>query len=73
MFCIGNDELKRMPKLKSYVKCPRCGMKHKVEHSTAEDGSPGTLAFFKCDGRAYLAGLQGKDVTSRHGGTSDGT
>ena len=60
----------KMPKLKDEVLCARCGKMHRVECakeiSKNGKGIPGkTLAFVRCRGKMFLAGVNGKDITLR--------
>lgn len=69
MFAISNDEMDKAPDLGDEVICPRCFILHKVQISYGEgkdDGSdPLRLHFYQCNGTAYLAGINGKDVRHR--------
>lgn len=67
-FMVGNDELARLPKLSDEILCPHCGQNHKVFFSERklDDGTrvkSKALAFYKCRGKLYLGGVDGKDVT----------
>ena len=70
-FAIGNDELAKMPTLKDEVLCARCGKMHKVKYGSKGITKGGreipskTLAFVKCQGKLFLAGVNGKDITLR--------
>jgi len=64
----GNDELTKLPALGDKVLCPRCGKPHKIIYGKRilEDGTEKedrTIAGYKCKGKTYLAGVNGKDVT----------
>jgi len=63
MFTIGNEELTKCPPLKDYIICPQCGQKHEIEFAKDDEGNITHLAFYKCGGKAYLAGIDGKDIT----------
>jgi hypothetical protein len=58
MLAIGNEELKNYPLIGKSVKCPHCGKKHKVEDAEQ-------LSFYKCGDKAYLAGVNGKNIMER--------
>lgn len=65
----GNEELANLPKLGDEIVCPKCGMFHKIIYGKKklDDGTEvetKTLAGYKCKGKLYLAGVNGKDVTS---------
>lgn len=67
MYTIGTKELNDKPLLKKTVICGRCGYYHAVEYATEilKDGTekPYTaLAFYKCEGKTYLAGVGGKEI-----------
>jgi len=63
MLAIGNDELKRAPTLGTSIKCNKCGQEHPVQYGTDKDGNESTmLAFYKCGDKAYLCGINGKDI-----------
>ena len=67
MFAIGNDELAKCPKLGKTIRCKMCGKKHRVLYGeeVLKDGTrkPSTLlAFYKCGGNSYLAGMHGKEL-----------
>jgi len=69
-FAMGNDELAKMPTLKDEVLCARCGKMHKVKYAKAitEDGREipnKSLAFVECQGKLFLAGINGKDINLR--------
>jgi hypothetical protein len=70
MFAIGNDELARCGEIGNTIKCHMCGKRHKVKYGeeVLSDGTKvpsKTLAFYKCNGKDYLAGIEGKDIRSR--------
>lgn len=68
MFSISNDELGKSPELGDTVMCPRCFVPHDVETSYGEGKSnsdPMRLHFYYCKGTAYLAGIDGKDLSHR--------
>lgn len=65
MFSIGNDELEKLPDLGKEIICPHCGEIHKIQYGETilPDGTTEpstTLAFYVCNGEAYLAGVDGK-------------
>lgn len=67
MFAIGNDEIESAPKLGDFILCTQCGEHHKIEYAeeVKKDGTKvpsKLLAFYKCDGKCYLAGINGKDI-----------
>ncbi len=67
MFAIGNDELENAPELGKSITCHICGKKHKTMYAdeVMKNGTKNAsrlLAFFKCRGKSYLAGINGKDV-----------
>ena len=62
---IGNGELKEA--LTETITCERCGEKHTIEYGSTinEDGThtpSKLLAFVECQGKLYLAGIEGKRV-----------
>ena len=66
MLAIGNDELNEMPRLGITVKCWKCGKMHRVLYGDEimKDGikKPSRLlAFFKCHGKLYFCGINGKE------------
>jgi hypothetical protein len=66
MIAIGNDELEAAPQLGKTIKCPICGNRHKVEYAEEilADGTKRPsklLAFYRCGGNSYLAGIDGKE------------
>ena len=63
----GNDEIDAAPALGDTIRCKLCGGEHPVEFGerVLEDGKrvpSKLLAFFKCGGKDYLCGINGKDV-----------
>ncbi len=65
---IGNDELTES--LGSHIICERCGKRHKVKYGmrVLEDGTKvpsKTIAFVRCGGSTYLAGVNGKRWRAR--------
>lgn len=67
---IRNDELEKMPILKDEVLCIRCGEMHRVEYGKKilKDGTEipdRTLAAVRCQGKLFLVGVNGKDITLR--------
>lgn len=70
MIAIGANELKEP--LGATIECPRCGKSHAVEYGdkVLPDGTkePSTLlAFYKCNGKGYLCGINGRTVALRGG------
>ena len=66
-FAIGREEINRAPKLGKIITCGMCGKRHRIKYGKKilRDGSkePSTLlAFYKCKGNAYLAGIDGMDI-----------
>lgn len=69
-FSVGNEELSVLPELGDEIVCWMCHQRHKVEYGQKMlvDGSlwpSNTLAFFSCDGKTYLCGIDRKDITSK--------
>ena len=62
MMAIGNDEIARAPALGKSIKCGLCGKRHQVKDSVDSTGVKGTLQFYKCGGKTYVAGMCGKDI-----------
>uniref|UniRef100_A0A6M3LKK7 Uncharacterized protein n=1 Tax=viral metagenome TaxID=1070528 RepID=A0A6M3LKK7_9ZZZZ len=67
MFAIGNDELEKCGKLGKSIQCKMCGKKHHVRYGeeVLRDGTrkpSKMLAFYKCKGITYLAGINGKAI-----------
>lgn len=65
MFAVGNSELGE--KLGATVWCRKCGGRHRVKYSerALDDGSrvrDGLLAFVKCGGKAYIIGVNGRQI-----------
>jgi len=70
MFSIGNDELDMSPELGKTILCPQCGKRHRIAYGekVLRDGTKvpfKTLAFYKCKGKPYIAGINGRDITRR--------
>lgn len=66
MFAIGNDELDKLPKLGKTIRC-KCGKRHRVRYGeeVLADGTrkpSKMLAFYKCKGISYLAGINGREI-----------
>ncbi len=67
MLAVGPDDLGN--KFHSAVRCPKCGQAHPLEFALArtqqDDGTWSELkprrdiAFYKCEGRSYMAGIGG--------------
>ena len=69
MLTISNDQLSTLPDLTPTITCPRCGSQHTIKYSSKvmPDGTlvPSTiLAYYKCSGIPYLAGVDNKNVIS---------
>ena len=67
MIAIGNEELAAAPALGKTIKCRICGKRHKVEYGNEilPDGTKKpskALAFYRCGGSCYLAGISGKEI-----------
>lgn len=64
---VGADELGEP--VGATVACTGCGTAHPVEHGTdAATGRPSTvLAFYRCGGAVYLAGVGGRAIRPRSG------
>lgn len=67
MFAIGNDELEKAKPLGDFILCKGCGKMHKIHYgkSRQPDGSweeTKLLSFYKCGGKSFLAGINGKDI-----------
>lgn len=70
---IGNDKIKEAPDLLETIQCFRCGCIHKVEdfienpcetislHQRKREPIR-HLSFYRCDGKKYLVGINGKDI-----------
>jgi len=66
MFAIGNDELEKCNDLGKTFEC-KCGKRHRVMYGKErlKDGTlklSKMLAFYKCKGIPYLAGINGKAI-----------
>lgn len=64
---IGNDEIEKAPQLGDFILCCSCGKRHRISYGDEilADGTkkPSTLlAFYKCKGKLYLAGINGKGI-----------
>ena len=62
---VGAKELDKNEDVGATIICKHCGNEHDIEYGTKtlEDGTEvpsKTLAFYKCDGIPYLAGINGK-------------
>ena len=71
MFAIGNEEIDKASALSETITCYLCGKKHRVRYGykVLPDGSKiksRILAFFKCKGKSYLCGINGKDLRRHH-------
>jgi len=67
MLAIGNDEIEKAPPLGDFILCTVCGKRHRIEFGdeVLKDGTKKQsklLAFYKCGGKSYLAGINGKDI-----------
>ena len=63
MLMVGDDELRG--KLRDVVKCPHCTRQHALEYGDEvhRDGTrtpSRMLAFYRCAGVLYLAGINGR-------------
>lgn len=63
----GNDEIDEAPLLGETIICRLCGEEHPVKYGkrVLKDGTKipdKTLAFFKCEGKTYLCGINGRDI-----------
>lgn len=58
----SNETLAKQPALKTgdTVTCPRCGSAHVVAGSDGSKLPP--LLFYACEGKQYLAGVNGRSV-----------
>lgn len=67
MISFGNDELAAKPTLGARITCPHCGELHDIQYGQ-EKQPDGTwkesklLAFYVCGDKAYLAGVDGKNI-----------
>ena len=65
-FAIGNEEIQDAPVLGSKILCSMCGKTHYITYGkqkiNGEWVESRLLAFYKCRGKSYLAGLNGKDI-----------
>lgn len=67
MLSFGNDELKAKPTLGAAITCPHCGELHDIQYGQEQQPN-GTwqesksLAFYVCNDKAYLAGIDGKNI-----------
>lgn len=64
MIGISNEELANADFLGDTVQCPRCFVPHDVETSYG-DKSGIELHFYKCNGTAYLCGMNGRSMMDR--------
>lgn len=67
MFSIGNNELKEAPPLCKTIACYQCGGVHEIVYGkkVLPDGTEvesKLLAFYRCGGKTYLVGIDGKDI-----------
>lgn len=67
MLAIGNDEIAEAPPLGGFILCRMCGKRHRIKYGdeVLRDGTKipsKLLAFYRCNGKDYLAGIKGKDV-----------
>ena len=65
-FAIGEGEIQDAPTLGSKIVCSMCGKTHNIRHGEKEINGKRVkskrLAYYKCRGEAYLAGINGKDI-----------
>ena len=71
MLVIGNEEIDEAPTLGKTITCYMCDKRHYVEFAdeVLPDGSKiksTKFAFFKCRGKAYFCGIDGKDLRRHH-------
>ena len=63
MLSIGNDEIDKAKSIGDFILCHNCGKRHKIRYGTDKDGKESRLlSFYKCRGKLYLAGVEGKDT-----------
>ena len=67
MLAIGNDELRLKPKIGEKIHCKRCGKNHIIKYGekVLTDGTKipsDLLAFYKCKGKSYLGGIDGREL-----------
>lgn len=66
-----NDEINKYPELGDTIICHVCGKEHKIGYgeTVKEDGTKEediSISYVKCtNGKVYLVGLYGRDVTSK--------
>lgn len=63
-FAIGNDELAQGAPIKKgdLIDCPHCGKRHRISLGKTGGIENNTLQFYKCGEKAYLAGVNGRNV-----------
>ena len=67
MLIIGKDELDKAEPLGDFILCNKCGNRHIIKYGdeVLPDGTlkpSKSLAFYKCNGKTYLAGIDGKRI-----------
>ena len=67
MLTLGNDEIDKAPLLGDSILCSKCGKRHLIKYGDKilKDGtkvSSKLLAYYRCKGKLYLAGINGKDI-----------
>jgi hypothetical protein len=68
----GNEELERSPRISSgdFIKCPKCRKMHMVRGGKDAHGKEDdVLLAYVCGGNSYLAGVKGRNVMKRFGGS----
>ncbi len=69
MLTVGNNVLEKAARVEGLIECNKCGESHCIEYGE-EILADGTLkkskllAFYKCGGKSYLAGINGKIIES---------
>ena len=57
---VGNDELG--DHLDDEYDCPRCNMKHRIEHPPTTDGDIGLLQIVRCGDKSYVVGINNRSI-----------
>jgi len=70
MFAIGNEELDKASPIGDSIACPKCGVEHEIKYGekVLPDGTKipsKMLAYYKCGGACYLAGVNGKSIMGK--------
>lgn len=60
---IGNDQLVGHIEEGDLVPCAVCTGEHQVKCSLLDNGAKGSLLFYTCKNKSYLAGIDGKHIT----------